>query len=37
MRKFAMLLLFGITLAVGWTAAGPGMVSVAYAEPPDPC
>jgi hypothetical protein len=37
MRRFAMLLLFAITLAVGSAAVGPGDMSAAYATPPDPC
>jgi len=37
MRRFAMLLLLAITLAIGSVAVGPGDISAAYALPPDPC
>jgi hypothetical protein len=37
MRRLAMLFLFAITLAVGSAAVGPGGMSAAYADPPDPC
>jgi hypothetical protein len=37
MRRFALFMLFAITLAAGWTAVGPGDISAAYAYPPNPC
>jgi hypothetical protein len=37
MRRFALFMLFAITLAAGWASIGPGDMSTAYAFPPNPC
>jgi hypothetical protein len=37
MRRFALFMLFVITLAAGWAFIGPGDISTAYAFPPNPC
>jgi hypothetical protein len=37
MRKFALFMLFAITLAAGCAAVGPRDMSAAYAYPPNPC
>jgi hypothetical protein len=37
MRRFALFMLFAITLAAGWASVGPGDIFAAYAYPPNPC
>ena len=37
MRKFAMLILFAMALAIGWGGLAPGLAPAAHAYPSGPC